>query len=689
MRTRKLIIATLTTFLFVAFNFAQAGSYNINRSCDSIKLTIAHKSLEEKYKSYMELADLYRYISSDSVANYAQRALKIASELKSVQYKAEAYHALGVNSLKSNNLDESIKYLEKSLLNSLKTKDYELIGLTYMRLGQWQLHIGKIHKSFYSYSQSYKAFDKANSVEGKAHILITLGNAYIDFKNNKKAEELFWLAKELLKQYRTNQIKDLATIRYVVSLTNQKNIKHCKDYLTNIKNDIKANKDYYLELLIDREECRLLFENSGHNLGIKQLQYATKKAISYGNDFELANNLNELAHFYQKCGYHHLSLKTLHQVKTLRRKMNFQKVYCSSLINLANGFIKVGALDSSLFYLKIAEKLSISNKINNDYIRVLDKYHQTYLELGDSSLALYYYSKYILLKQNFIRSQSANHSKLLQSNITKQSDMEELLAIEQNRNWNYSLIGFITILIFVLILGTIGYGYLELRKKNHLHSEIKYRLLLSQLYPRFVLESINTLKVEIQSDRLEESGTKLSDFARLIRTILINPINNFHLLERELNSMESYFCLQKMRLAPKFTYSIEVEPQIDPTNISIPPFLGHLLVEAWITLAAEIDTQDLFINSRFSLNNGILTQTFDTNIPFINLRLYGSLPTRDNLGTALQLLKTRFLFIQKSHALKLSFQLYQTISSDSNLTRCHAKLSIPLLPHATYPAIKG
>jgi LytS/YehU family sensor histidine kinase len=267
--------------------------------------------------------------------------------------------------------------------------------------------------------------------------------------------------------------------------------------------------------------------------------------------------------------------------------------------------------------------------------------------------------------------------------------MEELLTIEQNRKWNYSLAGFITILILVIIFGTFGYGYLELRKKNHLHSEIKYRLLLSQLYPRFVLESINSLKTEIQSDRIEESGTKLSDFARLIRTILINPLNNFHLLERELNSMESYFSLQKMRFNPKFDYSIDVDPQIDPSNISIPPFLGHLLVEAWIALAIENNTQNFFINSRFSLHNGILTQTFDTNIPFINQRLYGSLPARDNLGTSLQLLKTRFLLIQKKHSLKIGFQLTQTIATDGDLTHCHVKLSIPLLPHASYPAIKA
>lgn len=686
---RKLFFTSFMGVLFLAINFVHAENYNIPRKCDSIKLTITHKSIEEKYKSYMELADLYRYISSDSVTAYVKLALKIAYDLKSPQFKAEANHALGVNLLKSNNLDESINYLEKSLVNSLKTKDYKLTGLTYMRLGQWHLHMGEIQKSLYSYSQSYKAFDKANSIEGKAHILITLGNAYIDFKNNKNAEELFWLAKEMLKQYNNNQIKDLATIRYVVSLTNQKKIGYCNDYLANLKNNIKTNKDYYLELLMDREECRLVFENTGHNLGVKQIQNAANKATRYGNNFELANSLNELAHFYQKCGYYYLSLRTLRQVKTIRKKMNFQKVYCSSLINLANGFIKIGDLDSSLYYLKMAEKLSISNKINNDYMRVLDKYHETYLKRDDSTQALLYYSKYLLLKQNFVKSQSTNHSKLIKSNIFKQRDLEELSTIEQNRKWNYSVVQFILGLIFAIIAVTLGYGYLELRKKSHLQSEIKYRLLLSQLYPRFIMESINTLKTEIQSDRLEESGTKLSDFAMLIRTILINPVNNFHLLERELNSMESYFSLQKMRLAPKFNYSIEVDPQIDPANISIPPFLGHLLAEAWLHLATEINSQNFFINSRFSLQNNILTQTFDTNIPFINQRLYGSLPLRDKLGTSLQLLKTRFLLIRKTHSLKLGFQITQTISSDNNHTHCHAKLTVPLLPHTTYPAIKG
>jgi LytS/YehU family sensor histidine kinase len=69
----------------------------------------------------------------------------------------------------------------------------------------------------------------------------------------------------------------------------------------------------------------------------------------------------------------------------------------------------------------------------------------------------------------------------------------------------------------------------------------------------------------------------LTDFAQLIRSLLINNAKAETPLQREIYTLETYLKLEKLRFG--FSYSIEIDENIDLSAISIPSLLWQPLVE--------------------------------------------------------------------------------------------------------------
>lgn len=677
MRLSKHLITAFTIALIV-INLAHAKSYNIPHSCDSIKQTIHHKDLQGKYKSYMELADLYRFLNSDSVIKYANHAYSSAIMLGNAEFKAESLYLLGMDYYKNNNFNKSISLIKLGVLYSKYTKNKVLEGIGYLRLAQNNYAKEDYNKAIELFGKAFLLFDSAGSYEYKCHIIDILGYIYMDYGNLEEAKRFFYIEKKLLTYDPKPYLIALSNLHYSLALIKQKKTDKVKAYLDAALMASQESRDIPRTASIEREICSYYYNKGHHYSAINKLKESIKMAKHAGILYEEASSLNLLAFFYQQLGLNHLAFEAQKGSLALRKKLDYTKLVCNATINMAEAFANINNKDSAIHYYMLGLKLATSKGITSEQIRACKKLAAYYEKNGNDLDALTWNEKHQKLRIKFIEKQSFNYANLLQNNYLQQIRMEELSSIEHNRKLNYNLIALIATLILILIIGTSIYGYFQFRKKTHLQSELKYRLLLSQLYPRFIYESIGTLKQEIQSDSLEESGTKLADFARLIRTILINPANNIHLLQRELDSMEAYFSLQKIRLAPKLSYTVEVDPQVDPTIISIPPFLGHLLADAWITLAQEMDTQNLYIHSKFSISNNMLTQTFYTNIPFINRPLYGHLRSHDDLGSSLQLLKKRLRFLRKSLGINIKFQLTQTISTVPAFTHCYAKFSLPI-----------
>jgi len=133
------------------------------------------------------------------------------------------------------------------------------------------------------------------------------------------------------------------------------------------------------------------------------------------------------------------------------------------------------------------------------------------------------------------------------------------------------------LLVFcIAVLVILLFKYKSLERRN---LQIEQQLLLSQMNPHFVFNSLTAIQSYIFRNEAHQASKYLASFAKLIRLILENSRIEFNSLEREVTTLKHYLELQALRFEDRFEYKIEVDEQIDIDNVQIPPMLAQPFIE--------------------------------------------------------------------------------------------------------------
>jgi LytS/YehU family sensor histidine kinase len=185
----------------------------------------------------------------------------------------------------------------------------------------------------------------------------------------------------------------------------------------------------------------------------------------------------------------------------------------------------------------------------------------------------------------------------------------------------------------------------ELKQKNH---ETEMALIKSQLDPHFLFNTLNNIDVLILKDASEASNylNKLSD---ILRFMLYETKTNEILLKKEIEYIEKYIELQKIRTANSNYVNFKVEG--NPSNITIAPMVFIPFIENAFKHSTnkKIDnaiTVQLFINDkniRFVCEN-----KFDPNLNMV----------QESNGLGNNLIQKRLhLIYPEQHTLELDKQI--------------------------------
>lgn len=115
----------------------------------------------------------------------------------------------------------------------------------------------------------------------------------------------------------------------------------------------------------------------------------------------------------------------------------------------------------------------------------------------------------------------------------------------------------------------------EVAKKQKLQLELK--ALYAQLNPHFLFNCLSSIQGLINQQDFRGANEYLTDFAQLIRGLLTNSAKEETPLQQELQTLEMYLKLEKLRFG--FSYNIGIDMSIDLSAISIPSLLWQPLVE--------------------------------------------------------------------------------------------------------------
>ena len=119
----------------------------------------------------------------------------------------------------------------------------------------------------------------------------------------------------------------------------------------------------------------------------------------------------------------------------------------------------------------------------------------------------------------------------------------------------------------------------ELAEANKKIDELKLMALRSVMSPHFIFNVLNSIQFFIaKNDRLNAINY-LSTFSKLIRSILNHSVTNKIRLADEVEMLKNYVQLEMTRFEQKFSFKLEVGPEIDLDSIEIPSLLIQPYVE--------------------------------------------------------------------------------------------------------------
>jgi len=110
-------------------------------------------------------------------------------------------------------------------------------------------------------------------------------------------------------------------------------------------------------------------------------------------------------------------------------------------------------------------------------------------------------------------------------------------------------------------------------------NELENSALRTQMNPHFIFNSLNTINSFINRNEPARANQYISKFSKLIRLILDHSRQKKINLADELEVVELYIQLERIRFDNKFEYSIHVDEMIDTDTTEIPPLILQPFVE--------------------------------------------------------------------------------------------------------------
>lgn len=149
--------------------------------------------------------------------------------------------------------------------------------------------------------------------------------------------------------------------------------------------------------------------------------------------------------------------------------------------------------------------------------------------------------------------------------------------------WFKVLIGVALASIFY---GLYRYRIYQVKRESRLVMEFNRRVanaetqaLRAQMNPHFIFNALNSIKLFVMNKSPEKGGVYLDAFARLVRSVLQNSKEELITLEKELEALDLYISLEKLRFDQAFDHEFIIDPMLEVDFYQVPPLILQPYVE--------------------------------------------------------------------------------------------------------------
>jgi ligand-binding sensor domain-containing protein len=177
----------------------------------------------------------------------------------------------------------------------------------------------------------------------------------------------------------------------------------------------------------------------------------------------------------------------------------------------------------------------------------------------------------------------------------------------------------------IAFLGLIFTGFRlrtrQLEKKHAIQQqlqELERSALQAQMNPHFIFNCLNSIQNFIAQNEKTQAATYLARFAALIRTALDASVEGRVSLKEEIDFLNNYIELEKLRFKESFSFQINVTPSLDLNETRIPPLLIQPYLENAIIHGMKNTSGEGRIDLEINQINNILEVVIRDNGPGVH-----------------------------------------------------------------------
>lgn len=317
------------------------------------------------------------------------------------------------------------------------------------------------------------------------------------------------------------------------------------------------------------------------------------------------------------------------------------------------------ALPKALNALKLSDNLNNPRRKQAAY----SKLYKIYKALGASSMALKYYEQYNSIKDSIVDQQTLKDIEILKNKFVTAQNEREISELKQQQ-LSQNLIFQRRILwagVFIFLLVTLGIIYYfrnrnKILEKERTTIELEQRLLRSQMNPHFTFNALSSIQTYLlQNGQAGKGAYYLAKFAKLMRQILVQSRTAFITVKEEVQTLQNYLSLQKLRYEDGFNFEIKVEEDIDQNTTLIPPMIIQPIIENAIEHGKIYNVENGKVDVFISCEEGTLLINIHDNGVGRSTSKNSRAGQQESI--ALKIIEDRLVELQKKYGNKVGFKI--------------------------------
>lgn len=545
--------------------------------------------------------------------NNFQIALALYEGLRDKFGMANCYYNFGRSYYYLGDFDKAENGYKKAIALSEETGDTGRLAGSLVGVGVIYANQGNFAKGIETYNKALQIDERTGNKRGIANDLVNLGNIYRKQGQFPLALDHYSRGLEI-KQQMADQ-PGIATCLHNMGMVyermdkDEEALKHYKQAL-----DIFEKLKYKKEILSGLVNIGVIYTNRNMgNEAMKCYREALQLARELNNTASIANCLSNIGRQHLVDKDYTAALANLEQATALYKQMGLENELAFCYLKSAAAYHGLKQYDRALQYAEdcsvIADRLGLI-----EYQRdVLKLRSQIYYEQKEYKLAYENSAAHKKLNDSIFRKEnidalaevkykyefkdSLNTVKAAATNLkktVKAKDAELEISRRQTIWWIAG--SAVLLVIFGGVLALLKIRRVKMQNKQLLTEQ---KLLRSQMNPHFIFNSLQNIRSLIYNKREDEAIHYLNKFSGLTRQILETSNDNYISLEEEVGIIKNYIAIQQLLYSNPFTYSLEVDEELEQDSIFIPPMLTQPFIENAIKHGLASKAKDGLISMRF------------------------------------------------------------------------------------------